>query len=202
MTTTNFGSALPFVLRWEGGLVDHPADPGGRTNRGITQRVYDVWRGAQSQPVRDVGLLEDAEMRAIYETGYWLPARSDLLADGLDLVQFDTAVNMGVRRAVRLLQLAVACAVDGSFGPATREAAQTCDVASTLVKYCDAREKFYRALVEKDAKLGVFLKGWVNRLDALRGQVGLPGQEALLSVDFGDAGFIAKIPDELPDPVN
>lgn len=34
--------ALKFVLRWEGGFVDHPDDPGGRTNKGVTQKVYDA----------------------------------------------------------------------------------------------------------------------------------------------------------------
>jgi len=44
MPSSAFETALPFVLRWEGGFVDHPADPGGRTNRGVTQRTYDAWR--------------------------------------------------------------------------------------------------------------------------------------------------------------
>ena len=39
-----FERALTFVLRWEGGYVDHPADPGGATNYGVTQRTYDAWR--------------------------------------------------------------------------------------------------------------------------------------------------------------
>ena len=67
-------------------------------------------------------------MNAIYEEGYWLPPGCDLLQRRLDLVQFDTAVNMGVGRAVRMLQGALGCAVDGDFGPITREAAETCDL--------------------------------------------------------------------------
>src|SRR5215510_13313140 len=116
MSTRGFETSLPFVLRWEGGFVDNPADPGGRTNRGVTQKVYDGWRQQQGLPTRDGKLLDDAEMHAIYQTGYWIPPRCDALESQLDLVQFDTAVNMGVGRAVRFLQTVAGCAVDGDFG--------------------------------------------------------------------------------------
>ncbi|RPI06584.1 MAG: hypothetical protein EHM71_11640, partial [Zetaproteobacteria bacterium] len=107
MPSPAYQASLPFVLRWEGGYVDHPSDPGGRTNKGVTQGVYDRWRAQHGLPPRHVKLIEDAEVEAIYETGYWLPPRCDLLHRQLDLVQFDTAVNMGVGRAVRFLQAAV-----------------------------------------------------------------------------------------------
>ena len=115
MASAGFLASLPFVLRWEGGFVDHPKDPGGRTNKGVTQRVYDAWRRRQGLPVRDVKGLEDTELHRIYEAGYWLPPRCDRLARRLDLVHFDTAVNMGPGRAVRFLQKAAGCGVDTSF---------------------------------------------------------------------------------------
>ena len=96
MTSPAFDSALKFVLRWEGGFVDHPNDPGGRTNKGITQKVYDGWRGRQGRAAQDVQLIGDDEVHSIYASDYWVPPRCDLLATPLDLVQFDTAVNMGV----------------------------------------------------------------------------------------------------------
>lgn len=193
MSSQGFDASLPFVLRWEGGYVNHRNDPGGPTNRGITQAVYDTWRLRQGMLKRDVQLLEEAEMRAIYEAGYWLPPRCDLLGSQLDLVQFDTAVNMGVGRAVRFLQGVAKCRVDGDFGPGTERAVAACDRGSALAAYCDAREKFYRRLVEKDAKYGVFLKGWLNRLNALRREIGLPGYEAAVAADFGDASYIFNV---------
>jgi lysozyme family protein len=189
-------AALKFVLRWEGGFVDHPNDPGGRTNKGVTQKVYDAWRSRQGHATRDVKLIEDAEVHAIYATDYWLPPRCDLLATPLDLVQFDTAVNMGVGRAVRFLQGALGCGVDGDFGPATERAVAGCDTGSLLTAYCDRREAFYRSLAQKNPKLGVFLKGWMNRLNALRNEAGLPGFEAAVPLDFGDADHIARVPEE------
>ena len=50
MTSPAFDASLPFVLRWEGGFVDHPSDPGGRTNKGVTQAVYDEWRRGTGCP--------------------------------------------------------------------------------------------------------------------------------------------------------
>ena len=195
MPMTAFEAALPFVLRWEGGFVDHPDDPGGRTNRGVTQRVYDDWRRRQGLVRRDVKLIEDDEVNQIYKTGYWFPPRCDLLAQQLDLVHFDTAVNMGPGRAVRFLQGAVGVGVDGDFGPATQRAVSQCDFATTIVQYCDAREAYYRELAARKPELGVFLKGWLNRLNALRHQIGLPGFEGVPELGAGEAGYVARIPD-------
>jgi len=195
-----FVASLPFVLRWEGGYVNQPADPGGATNKGVTQRVYDDWRQRQGREARDVRHITDVEVLAIYEMDYWIPPRCDLLCRNLDLVQFDTAVNMGVGRAVRFLQASLGCGVDGDFGPLTQNAADTCDVGSTIIAYCDRREAFYRDLVERRPKMQVFLRGWLNRLNALRQEVGLPGFEAVQPIDFGDAGYVAKIPDVGEDP--
>ncbi len=202
MPSPAFAAALPFVLRWEGGFVDHPADPGGRTNRGVTQRVYDAWCARQGRPGRDVKLIDEAEVQAIYEAGYWLPPRCELLAPPLDLVQFDTAVNMGPGRAVRFLQQALGCSVDGDFGPGTQRAAQACHGADAGLEYCRLREAFYRGIVARKPEQAVFLKGWMNRLDSLRRQAGLPGFAATrgIDLDFGDTGWIAKVPDIGEDP--
>src|SRR3712207_3714185 len=137
--------------------------------------------------------------RSIYEAGYRTP-RCDLLPRPLDLVQFDTAVNMGVGRAVRMLQAALGCDVDGDFGPGTRRAAEACDAGAAVAAYCDRREAYYRGLAKKNPKLAVFLKGWMNRLDALRREIGLPGYEAAAPLDFGGTGHIAKVPEVDEDP--
>lgn len=196
MSTARLAAALPFVLRWEGGFVDDPDDPGGRTNQGITQAVYDGWRRRQGLPAQGVEIIADAEVQAIYESDYWVPPRCDLLGDPLDLVQFDTAVNMGVGRAVRFLQSAADCEVDGDFGPRTQRAVAGCDHGQLVAQYCDLREAYYRRLVEKNPKLAKFLKGWLNRLDALRKTAGLPGFESSSPApDFGDTESIRRIPD-------
>ena len=200
MPSPAFEAALPFILRWEGGFVDHPADPGGRTNKGVTQRVYNAWLARQGQSGRDVKQITDAEVHAIYESGYWVPPRCDLLAAPLDVVQLDTAVNMGPGRAVRFLQQAVGCGVDGDFGPATQRAVMACDGGDAITKYCSIREDFYRQIVARKPDQAVFLKGWMNRLNSLRRHVGLPGFESARDVDPRDAGPMARVPDIGEDP--
>lgn len=195
MPSAAFEASLPFILQWEGGYVNNPNDPGGATNKGVTQKVYDAWRRKQGLPTRSVKEIQDSEVQAIYDTGYWLPPRCNVLMDHLNLVQFDTAVNMGPGRAVRFLQAAVGTAVDGDFGPNTLKAVDGSDLGATLVKYCDEREAYYRRLAQRNPRLNVFLKGWLNRLNALRQKVGLPSVESVTGQDFGDADHIAKIPE-------
>lgn len=173
MGDASFEHCLKFVLRWEGGYVNDPADPGGATNKGVTQRVYDAWRRQARLPTRTVKDITDDEVGALYESGYWRPPRCDALQGGLDLVQFDTAVNMGVKRAIRTLQGCLGCSIDGDFGPTTLRMATSCDVPGTLKRYCDAREDYYRRLVAARPALAKFLDGWLNRLNSLRREVGL-----------------------------
>lgn len=201
MSNPALDSALQFVLHWEGGFVDHPNDPGGRTNKGVTQKVYNAWLARQGRPGQNVKGISDKEVHAIYESDYWIPPRCDLLETPLDLIQFDTAVNMGIGRAVRFLQGALGCGVDGDFGPGTERAVATCDAGAVVKRYCDRREAFYRSLAEQKPNLAVFLKGWLNRLNALRRAVGLPVYESAdPDLSFGDTTFIARIPDLGEDP--
>lgn len=100
-----FRTALSFTLKWEGGFVNHPKDPGGATNMGVTQATYDAWRkrqGLPPKPVREIS-LEEAE--TIYRTRYWdpLPARYAEKDLPLALALFDYAVNSGLGAAKRAL---------------------------------------------------------------------------------------------------
>jgi lysozyme family protein len=196
-----FDAAMPFVLRWEGGFVNHPNDPGGATNKGVTQKVYDGWRTSQGQGTRSVRELETAEMLAIYRSEYWQAAKCPELPGALDQAQFDTAVNMGVGRSIRFLQQAVGATVDGGWGPNTVACVAACDPGTALVAYCKVREDFYRGIVARKPSQGVFLKGWMNRLNALRKELGLPGFESVGdTLDFGDTAWIQRVPDIGEDP--
>ena len=176
-----------------GGRLREPSGrPGRGTNKGVTQKVYDGWRTRQGLPrarrPADRGRRDARDLR-----GRLLAAAAlRSAAARLDLVQFDTAVNMGPKRAVRFLQRAVGCGVDGDFGPATERAASSCDLGNAVTAYCNAREAFYRRLAQKNPKLQVFLKGWMNRLNALRNEAGLPGYEAV------DAAWISATPATSP----
>src|SRR5712692_4452895 len=122
MSDTRFDSSLQFVLKWEGGFVDDPADPGGATNKGITQGVYDSYRKRKGLAHQGVKSISDAEVSEIYQSSYWDAAKCGSLPAPLDLVEFDTAVNMGVGRAVKFLQHCLHISEDGVFGAATETA--------------------------------------------------------------------------------
>jgi len=44
----NFEECLKMLLHHEGGYVDHPEDPGGETNLGVTKKVYEEWGGTKN----------------------------------------------------------------------------------------------------------------------------------------------------------
>jgi lysozyme family protein len=98
---TAYNDALAFVLRWEGGFVDDPADHGGRTMKGVTQNVYNAWRASQGKPPGDVKNIADDEVAAIYQNDYWRKALCNVLQSNIDLVQFDTAFALWNRRRGR-----------------------------------------------------------------------------------------------------
>ena len=95
---SNFENCLRFVLQYEGGFVNHPADPGGATNLGITRATLARWRN-RPVSIAEVRTLTRDEAAAIYRAHYWNAIGGDLLPAGVDLIGFDIAVNMGVGRA-------------------------------------------------------------------------------------------------------
>lgn len=159
-----FAACVAEVLRHEGGYVDHPRDPGGCTNRGITRRTLEAWRRA---PVtcEEVRTLAEAEARAIYRAHYWNAVRGDALPAGIDLAVFDAAVNSGRRRGALWLQAAAGVAQDGVIGPRTLRAARgTNDRAALIGRICDLRLAFLRGLDTWPD----FGRGWSRRLRSVR----------------------------------
>jgi len=94
-----FDKALSFVLKWEGGYSNHPEDPGGATNLGITQSVYNSWRRSKGLPVQDVRNITREEAAQIYKERYWDPLQLDGANPAFQLAAFDAAVNHGVGQA-------------------------------------------------------------------------------------------------------
>ena len=90
----NFERALSLVLEHEGGYVDHPRDPGGATNLGITLDTLSSWLGRVATKA-DVLALKVSDVGPIYRRRYWDTIEGDELPDGLDYAVFDFAVNSG-----------------------------------------------------------------------------------------------------------
>lgn len=120
MSQSEFERSLKAVLVHEGGYANHPADPGGATMKGVTQRVYDAFRRRRRLEVQNVREISEIEIQMIYRVQYWNEIRGDDLPAGVGYAVFDAAVNSGPRRAVVWLQRALgANLVDGQLGEAT-----------------------------------------------------------------------------------
>lgn len=162
---SDFEKALSLVLVHEGGNVDHPKDPGGRTSHGVIQRVYDGWRKKQGLPTQDVWKSTPAERAAIYKAQYWDAARCDELPAGVGYVVFDGAVNSGPSQSVKWLQRALDVTADGNIGAVTIAAANAHrDHDELIAAICAKRLAFLMAL----RTWPTFGKGWRRRVDEVR----------------------------------
>lgn len=174
MATHTQQQALGLVLAHEGGYVNHPKDPGGPTNRGVTQRVYDAYRQNKGLASRSVRLIDALELYEIYDRQYWDAVKADKLPAGLDYAVFDYAVNSGPQRAVKDLQRALNdnanyygisgnISTDGVMGQLTLAAAiQAASVneVELISRYCERRMTFLRSL----RTWKTFGKGWKRRV--------------------------------------
>ena len=159
MAKQNFQTSLLLVLKSEGNFINHPRDPGGMTNLGVTRNVWREWVN------RDV---DEAEMRSLtpelvtplYKARYWDSCKCDDLPRGVDYAVFDSAVNMGPGRAAKLLQAALGVTADGAIGRATIAAATAADPVELLEAFSLGKEAFYQSL----PTFATFGKGWLNRV--------------------------------------
>ncbi|MCR0985385.1 glycoside hydrolase family 108 protein [Roseomonas populi] len=158
-----FEACLDEVLKSEGGFVNHPADPGGATNMGITLRTLSEFRDGEVTEA-DMRALTRAEAREIYRVRYWTPMRCAELPAGVDLMVFDFGVNAGPGRSVKMLQKAAGVSVDGSVGPITLAAARACRAPDLIRRLAEARMAYYRGL----GTFPSFGRGWMRRVDATR----------------------------------
>jgi lysozyme family protein len=180
----NFESSLIHVLNHEGGYVDHPNDPGGATNRGITLKVFRSFYGQQLGKA-DLRQITEREAGAIYKANYWDKCQCDKLPPGVDYAVFDQAVNSGPARSIRWLQSASGAQgneIDGVLGPATFANVKSMDSPELIQGMCAARLKFLKALKHwKD-----FGRGWKKRVDGV--------QEIASALATGDTAPVAVTP--------
>ena len=156
---SNWDNAFKLMLKSEGGFVNHPSDPGGMTNLGVTKATWENWVGRESDEAEMRGLTPE-KVEPLYKKKFWDAVRSDELPVGLDYLMFDFAVNAGAGRAIKTLQTAVGVTPDGGFGPMTMAAVQAVDPVELIERFSQAKEDFYRSLTT----FATFGKGWLNRV--------------------------------------
>lgn len=146
----SFNKHIATILHHEGGYVNDPADPGGETNMGISKKAW---------PKEDIKNMTVARASEIYHGAYWAPAGCEQLPEHLQGIHFDTAVNCGVKTAIKILQAACGVNVDGVLGPMTADAAQSL----RLDEYVEERMDYYYRKTIHNPRLKKFMKGWERR---------------------------------------
>lgn len=163
---SNFDKCMDVILKKEGGYVNHPRDPGGPTNMGITIYTLSDYRKKECS-ADDVKNLTVNEACEIYRQNYWEPLSCDDLPSGLDLSVFDMGVNAGVLRGAKILQKIVGARPDGIIGSQTllavNEYVKSKGVGKLLEEYKQGRIDFYCTLPTFD----VFGQGWKNRANTV-----------------------------------
>ena len=154
----NFEHCLKMLLHHEGGFVNHPKDPGGMTNLGVTKKVYDAWIGRESTEA-EMRALTPADVGPIYKKNYWDKVRGDDLPAGVDWAAFDWAVNSGAGRPAKAIQRIVGATQDGAIGPKTLQAVMDMEPEKIVEGVYDIRQKFYESLKTFDT----FGRGWTRR---------------------------------------
>ena len=175
-----FESAIPVILEHEGGFVNHPNDPGGATNFGISLRfladypeVGDFDQDGDVD-VEDIANMTVEQAMLVYRMFWWDKFRYDRINDQTIATKvFDFSVNMGASRAHKLLQSALNKAfgldltVDGILGNASISAINVCqdgDEEQVLLEaYCMEAWGFYQRLIANNSRFKVFERGWKKR---------------------------------------
>lgn len=151
-----FEASMKLIFRWEGGLSDHPEDPGGVTKYGICLRSY-------PELGRD-GIVNLTKEQAtdIYHKDYWptVPDWMYSMHPATCILMMDAAVNQGPGFAKKALQRAVGAADDGIIGPDTKRKVLAFDDLTLAHNFSVQRAMHYGSL----STFKTFGKGWMNRL--------------------------------------
>lgn len=149
----DINKAFFILMNFEGGskVVNAAGDRGGLTRYGISQAAY---------PKVDIANLTESAALAIYYADYWNPAGCAKIRTEIRYMHFDTAVNMGVATAIKLLQEAAGIDADGVFGPATLMKSDMVSAEGYLLH----RLLQYNRIIDNDPSQLVFRKGWTNRI--------------------------------------
>lgn len=162
-----YENIVPYILRWEGGFVNDPDDSGGATNLGVTIATFRAYYGKQ-KTTEDLIHMTMGQWEHIFKTGYW----DKILGDGIRSqsvanIIVDWCWMSGVKRVIKKVQKLLGVKADGIFGPKTLEALNSVNPSTMFLCIKSARVDYYKEIVGLNPKNRKFLKGWLNRLNAL-----------------------------------
>lgn len=164
MAKWNYDESLRRLLADEGGYSNHPSDPGGPTNWGIT--IIDYRKYVKpSATAADVRAMKVDEARRIYRAKYWDAESCDDLPSGVEYATFDYGVNSGIGRSGKVLRRL--CDLPANTSAITDEvvaAARRRDPKALSAAICDERLRFLQSL----RTWSVFGSGWGRRVAGVK----------------------------------
>lgn len=158
----------PFILKWEGGFVDHPLDKGGATNKGITIGTFRTFfgTGATVEQLKDI---TDRQWDKIFEVGYWRSFKADLIkSQAVANICVDWAWASGTVTAIKQVQRILGVTADGVVGEVTLGAINRAEPRELFERIKAERIAFVEAIVKRTPSQKVFLKGWKNRINDIK----------------------------------
>ena len=173
-----FSKAITVILKHEGGFSNHSSDPGGATNYGISLRwlksegLYGDLDDDGDVDIDDINAIDLSTATRIYREKWWDKYHYDRIIDcDISTKVFDMSVNMGGRRAHKILQHAINSlggnlTIDGIIGPITITATNTEDSQTLLDELRHEQSRFYLSLIARKPSMAVFKKGWLRRAQA------------------------------------
>lgn len=170
----NFLAAYKQVLKYEGGYVNDPDDPGGETYKGVARKIHSKWDGWQlvdmqkRQPNFPGNLDGNVELQQkielFYEVNYWDRLKADSISnDEVAMSIFDFAVNAGVATSASLAQLVVGEKADGVIGPNSIAKINGFDPEHFMAAFTVAKIARYVSIIKKRPTSQKYLYGWVRR---------------------------------------
>lgn len=161
---------IPFILQWEGGFVNDPADLGGATNKGVTIGTFKEHRKRKGLPaptVDDLKNISESEWHEIFKSLYWDRWKADyILNQSVANILVDWVWASGVR-GIKRPQRILGVAVDGLVGPTTLSYLNAADPKRLFDAIKADRIKFIDEICKARPKNEKYRKGWLNRINAI-----------------------------------
>jgi lysozyme family protein len=180
----DYRDAIKKVLQHEGGYVNNPADRGGPTNWGVTQKTFNQYMSSVTgkpyqSTIDEIKKMPIGNAITIYKSLYWDKMSGDKIRKyAVAAAIFDQAINRGTVAAVKQAQRVLknnfnypSIAEDGVMGAATITALNTIDEAKFLNSYLQESILAYNKIVQNNPSQSVFLNGWLKRVESLRSYV-------------------------------
>lgn len=162
---------IPFILKWEGGFVDDPADLGGATNKGVTIGTFEGFCKGKGRPkptVQDLKNISDADWKEIIKTLYWDRWKADdIKSQGVANILVDWVWASGVH-GIKRPQRILGVSSDGLVGSKTIAAVNAMDAEKLFKMIKEDRVKFVDEICKARPANERFRKGWLNRINSIK----------------------------------